>query len=171
MAVTAAALAIDHAARELVGDVRLAMKRADLSLDFVSRVTGVPPQRLSDQLNGKTPFTAFWRFTAREIRESGFWLELVALRAARVDRYVVNREIGHLIERVEELVGQKPMARMTPASLPDTRTVTLPYGAEHVDATTATSPVGGPGAGDARQRVSARHGHGGALTVRIADAG
>lgn len=48
------AAVIDHAARELAADARLAMKRADLTLDYVARATGVPHSRLSDQLNGKT---------------------------------------------------------------------------------------------------------------------
>jgi hypothetical protein len=50
---SAAALAIDASAKCLVADVRLAMKRADLSLDWVARTIQVPVPKLSDQLNGR----------------------------------------------------------------------------------------------------------------------
>lgn len=106
-----AALAIDAAALVLVADVRLAMKRADLSLDFVSRVTGIPPQRLSDQLNGKTPFTGFWRFATREMRETDFWTEFIEIQADRVNRVVVRADVGALISKLDSLVGPKPMAK------------------------------------------------------------
>lgn len=107
------ATVVDAAAKELAADVRLAMKRADLSLDYVSRVLGVPGPRLSDQLLGKLPFTYFWRFTAREIRESDFWTELLAIEAERYHAtLVLLPELSTLIHRVEELVGHKPMARM-----------------------------------------------------------
>jgi hypothetical protein len=49
---SAAALAIDASAKCLVADVRLAMKRADLSLDWVARTIQVPVPKLSDQ-NGR----------------------------------------------------------------------------------------------------------------------
>jgi hypothetical protein len=108
-----AALAIDQAARDLVGDVRLAMKRADLSLDYVSRVTGVPIQRLSDQLNAKTPFTSFWRFFVGEMRDTDFQLEFLSLQAARVDRMVVRCDLGQLIAKVELMTaGVKRMAKV-----------------------------------------------------------
>jgi hypothetical protein len=110
LAVSASALAIDHAAKELVGDVRLAMKRSDLSLDYVSRVTGVPPQRLSDQLNGKTPFTAFWRFTRAEIRETAFWPEFLGIRNERCGLVQVPRDLGLLVASVRELVSMNPVA-------------------------------------------------------------
>lgn len=105
MVTIGAVLAIDRAARDLVADVRLAMKRADLSVDFVSRCTGVPPSRLSDQLNGKTPFTAFWRFGTAEMRETDFWVEFLELQAERVDRMLVSRDLGTLVAKVEAMVG------------------------------------------------------------------
>jgi hypothetical protein len=110
-----AALAIDQAARDLVGDVRLAMKRADLSLDYVSRVTGVPIQRLSDQLNAKTPFTSFWRFFVGEMRETDFQCEFLSIQAGRVDRMVVRCDLGQLIAKVEQMTaGVKRMAKVQP---------------------------------------------------------
>lgn len=132
-----AAYVIDAAARDLVVDVRLAMKRADLSLDYVARATGVPHSRLSDQLNGKTPFTAFWRFTAPDIRDSDFWIEFLTLRVERVDRSVVMRDLGRLVGAVEVLIGHKPMQKMAlPASSRPsfTRTVSLPLGQKKVQA-------------------------------------
>lgn len=110
-----AALAIDAAARELVADVRLAMKRADLTLDFVSRVTGVPPQRLSDQLNGKVPFTGFWRFWVGEMRDTDFRPEFLEIQAERVNRLLVRVDLGALIAKLDQLVGSKPMVK---AALP-----------------------------------------------------
>lgn len=115
IALTGAAIAIDAAARQLLADVKLAMKRADLSQDFVCRVTGVPLQRLSDQLNGKTPFTAFWRFATQEMRDTGFWLEFVDIQAARVNRELVRVDLGALISKLDAFVGGKPMVK---AALP-----------------------------------------------------
>lgn len=110
-----AALAVDAATHELLTDVRLAMKRADLSLDYVARCCLVPPEKLSHQLAGRLPFTYCWRILANaEIRESDFWPELLALRAERFDRALVSSELGVLVARVTALVDavKKPMARM-----------------------------------------------------------
>jgi hypothetical protein len=113
VALYGATFLIDDCARLLVADVRLAMKRADLSLDYVARCIAVPIPKLSDQLNGKTPFTAWWRFACLEIRrDTTFWLEFAELQAARVDRVLVRADVGTLIAKVEALVGHKPMARM-----------------------------------------------------------
>jgi hypothetical protein len=103
-----AALAIDQAARDLVADVRLAMKRAP-------RVTGVPIQRLSDQLNAKTPFTSFWRFFVGEMRETDFQCEFLSIQAGRVDRMVVRCDLGQLLAKVEQMTaGVKRMAKVQP---------------------------------------------------------
>lgn len=125
--VGAAAYVIDEGARELAADVKLAMKRADLSVDFVARVIGVPRPKLSDQLNAVTPFTSFWRFTAREIRDSDFWPELLELRARRLDRALVKSDLARLVMRVEQLVGAEPK-RMAKAALAPVhgRSVELP---------------------------------------------
>lgn len=103
----AVAFEINEPARELVADVRLAMKRADLSLDYVARCTSVPVQRLSDQLNAKTPFTSFWRFVAPEIKASRFWDELFAIRAERHGGIYVRGELAALVRGVEQLVIQR----------------------------------------------------------------
>ena len=108
IALLGAALAIDAL---LAADAKLAMKRADLTLDYVSRVTSVPLSRLSDQLNGKTPFTSFWRFFAGEMRDTDFRLEFLDIQAARVDRFLAPRDLGALITGVQALVGHKRMAK------------------------------------------------------------
>lgn len=112
------ALVIDAAARELVADVRLAMKRADLTLDYVACVTKVPYQRLSDQLNAKTPFTSFWRFTCREIKETRFWPEFLKLQEERFGYEQVSRDLGMLIAKVAELVNHKPVMAKAALELP-----------------------------------------------------
>ena len=108
MLLLGAALAIDAA---LAASARLAMKRADLSLDYVSRVTGIPIQRLSDQLNGKTPFTGFWRFFAGEMRETDFLDEWLPLVADGIERIVLPRGVQLLF------VGDATK-RMAKADLP-----------------------------------------------------
>lgn len=102
-----ATFAINDDSRQLVADVRLAMKRADLSLDFVARCTRVPVSKLSDQLNSKTPFTSFWRFIAPEILASHFWHELFALRAERQGGIYVRGELAALVRSVQRLVSEK----------------------------------------------------------------
>ncbi len=105
-----AAFHIDDAARELVADIRLAMKRADLSLDYVSRVIRVPGPKLSDQLLGKQPFTSFWRFVTPEITRTGFWHEFFAVRAERHGGVYVRGELAALVRGVDQLVHQKKKA-------------------------------------------------------------
>jgi hypothetical protein len=83
-----AALQIDEAARDFCADVRMAMKRADLSLDFVARSIRVPGNKLSRQLHGYDPFTYFWRFTALDVL---FWLELTRIRAQRLGGELVTQ--------------------------------------------------------------------------------
>jgi hypothetical protein len=94
-----------------------AMDRAGLTQDYVSHVTGIPANKLSDQLAGKVPFTGFCRFGYQEIRrDTQFWPEFANVLADQVDRALVPRDLGTLLERVTELVsGQK---RMLKADLP-----------------------------------------------------
>ena len=109
--VLGAAIAIDAV---LAADAKLAMKRADLTLDYVSRVTGVPLQRLSDQLNGKTPFTSFWRLFTGEMRETDFLSEFLDIQATRIDAVMVRGEkLAGLVLRMDFLLGStpKPMAK------------------------------------------------------------
>lgn len=99
------AFAMNDRTRELLADVRLAMKRADLSVDYVARVCGVPPNKASDQLRGVSPFTALWRlFSAPEICGSAFEAELLTLRAERKDRTVVRADVGVVLEQSVLLV-------------------------------------------------------------------
>jgi hypothetical protein len=106
----AGAFVANELALVLVHDVRLAMKRGDLSLDYVARITGTPISRLSDQLNGKTPFTAFCRFYAsKELREeTDFWPEFYALQLARIDRVMTTADLGTLLVKVEALLNVYP---------------------------------------------------------------
>lgn len=121
----AAGLVLDDCGSELAADVRLAMKRADLTLDYVSRVLRVPPNKLSDQLNGKRPFTFFWRFfSSAELRaETDFRSEFLDILARRIDRIVLPRGVTV----VSVSAAKKRMAK---AALPQTRSVTLPLTAE-----------------------------------------
>jgi hypothetical protein len=110
----AASLAIDAV---LAADAKLAMKRADLTLDYVSRVTGIPLQRLSDQLNGKTPFTGFWRFFTGEMRETDFFHEFMEIQCRRMGGTYCPTGLGELVDSVRTLVeiaGEKK--RMAKAS-------------------------------------------------------
>lgn len=119
------AIVIDQAALLLIADVKLAMKRADLSLDWVARTIRVPGPKLSDQLNGKAPFTAFWRFGIGEMRATDFWLEFSELQLGRVGRVSVPRDLGALLDKVNQLADRfgpvKP--RMAKADLPDAQKV------------------------------------------------
>ena len=94
-----------------------AMRRADLTQDYVARVTGIPPNKLSEQLSGQRPFTGLVRFGCREMREeTDFWTEFAAGLADRVDKALVPRDLGSLVSGVEELIGTK--RRMVKAGLP-----------------------------------------------------
>ena len=115
LGLTLGAAAVDATTADLLADVRLALKRADLSLDYVARCIGIHYSKLSRQLAGDEPFTLCWRILASsEIRQTEFWPEFLALRAARVDRAVVSSTLGQLVASVSELVAatKKPMAKM-----------------------------------------------------------
>lgn len=115
IAILSAAIAIDAV---LAADAKLAMKRADLTLDYVSRVTLVPVQRLSDQLNGKTPFTCLWRFFTGEMRETDFALEFYEIQLQRADAVIVRGErLTSLLLRLDLLLGTTPK-QMAKADLP-----------------------------------------------------
>lgn len=126
----AAAFAVDQ---QLAADAKLAMKRADLSLDYVSRAIGHEDKpyslsKLSDQLNGKTPFTAFWRFFVGDMRETAFREEFFAIQADRIGHaFIPNAQIAGLVSRLDFLLGTVPKP-MLKADLPRTRSVSLPLG-------------------------------------------
>lgn len=111
----AAAIAVDDAGRRLAALVALALKRADVTQDYVSLVTGIPRNKLSEQLAGKVPFTGLCRILAnRALKdETDFWFELTAIFADQVNRAVVSIDLGHIVSKLEEIVGApKRMARM-----------------------------------------------------------
>lgn len=151
-----AAMAVDAV---LAADARKAMKRADLTLDYVSRVTGVPMSRLSDQLNGKTPFTAFWRFFTGEMLDTDFRAQFIDIQCERLDRVPVPRQLGDLLARVEELIGVKPMQKMDLPPL--TQPITLPLGNLHEHgsrhAQTTSRNCGGGPSGSADVHCGAVH--------------
>lgn len=125
-----ATLLLDEAARQLAAMVKRACDRADLTQDFLSRCLLVPRPKLTDQLNGKAPFTALWRFfVVREVRDE-FLPEFLDVLAESIDRQVVSPDLARLIAAVEQLAGQKRMAKasLPPAesTQPLTRSVQLP---------------------------------------------
>ena len=117
-ALTTAVYVLDEASRRLAALVSLAMQKADITQDYVSRCTGIPAARLSDQLAGKAPFTGLCRILANdELRtETDLWLELTDLFAGRVDRMLAPLQYADVIERlkrIEDLIGRpRRMARM-----------------------------------------------------------
>ena len=108
--------------QQLAADAKLAMKRADLSVDYVARATSYSRERLSDQLNGKEPFTAFWRFFVGEMRETEFRAEFFAIQAARIDGFFMRGERAvALLTRMDVLLGTtpKPIAKADLRSEPE----------------------------------------------------
>jgi hypothetical protein len=106
-------VAVDESARRFAATVAIALKRADVTQDYVSRVTGIPPNKLSNQLAGKVPFTGLVRILAsRELRdETDFWLELMDLLADGVNRALVPMDLGYVIAKLELLVGAPRMVK------------------------------------------------------------
>lgn len=101
----------------LASIAKTAMQRAGLTQDYVARVTGIPPNKLSEQLAGQRPFTGLVRFGCQEMREDTvFWEAFADVLAARLDRVMVPRDLGALVAGVEELVRTK--RRMVKAALP-----------------------------------------------------
>lgn len=134
---------------ELAADVKSALKRAGLSNDFVSRVTGISIPRLSDMLNAKIPFTGLCRLlSVKEMKETDFRVQFLDIQADRVNRLLISADFRELLTKVDALgvmlaraeglnqwlasveAGLKPMAKM-PEPQPEsfyTREVTLPLG-------------------------------------------
>ncbi len=105
--------AIDAAAKQLAADVARAMKRADLTQDYVARVLGIPPSKLSLQLSGQLPFTTLWRFFVNvEMQQTDFRLEFFDIQAERIDRRMVAMDLGALVTSLQDAFGKKPMAKM-----------------------------------------------------------
>ena len=120
------AFALDAACRDLAADAKLAIDRSGRTQDWFARVIGMNPAKLSVQLNGQAPFTAFARFGCQEIRrESDFWSEFCDLQLRRVDRTIVRLDVGVLLAKVDRLtdllVRHKPMQRMGLTNIHDER--------------------------------------------------
>lgn len=104
---------VDAAAKQLAADVAKAMKRADLTQDYVARVLRIPPSKLSLQLSGQLPFTTLWRFfTNAEIADTEFRREFFEIQAERIDRRMVALDLGALVTSLQDALGKKPMAKM-----------------------------------------------------------
>lgn len=114
-----AAFEINGHARDLIADARLALDRADCSIDFSSRCARMPQPKLSDQLRGVLPFTSMWKlFAADELYASEFEAEYLSLRAKRRGLLIVRGDLGALLTRLDELLdGHRPT--MVKAVLPD----------------------------------------------------
>ena len=112
-AVVGMALGINQHARELAEDVRLAMKRADHSVDFTARSAVMPPPKLSDQLRAVATLTALWRFfAAPELVASEWEVEFLDLRAKRRGLTLVRSDVGALLTRLDEaLIGKRPILK------------------------------------------------------------
>lgn len=97
-----APLQMDQAVRDLLADVQLAMKRADISHKAAALTMRVPLSKLSEQLHGHLPPTFLWRMTTLG---SAFWWELVAIRAKRLGGELFAGgdvvRLLHAVERVE----------------------------------------------------------------------
>lgn len=120
MTVTLLALSMAYAVdQQLAEDSRLAMKRADLTLDWVCRAIGDGPDKpyamnkLSEQLSGKRPFTAFWRFFVGEMAQTDFRAAFFEIQAERIDALFLRRSRAvDLLARMDFLLGSpKPMAK------------------------------------------------------------
>lgn len=100
-------------ARQLIADVRLALDRADCSIDLSSRCARISQPKLSDQLRGVSPFTAMSRlFTADQLADSEFEAEFLAIRAKRRGLALVRADVGDLIARLDDALGiRKSMAK------------------------------------------------------------
>lgn len=125
---SAMAYAVDDAAKTLAADARLALKRADVSQDFLSRVIRAPKAKVSEQLSGQQPFTLLPRIlTAKEIRDTEFWREFLDIQEARLGRAVIAPPIvAELIAKVDALLGSTPKPVQKMDLTPRTRTVELP---------------------------------------------
>lgn len=112
----------EPAMRRLGQLVALAIKKAGLTDDYVSLVTGIPRPKLSDMLNGKVRFTGLDRILlSRDIREDTlFWVYFADGLANEMAHAVVPRDLGTLLGHVERFFGEKrAMVKASMATLPE----------------------------------------------------
>lgn len=93
---------IDQPARDLCADVRDALRLSGWKQQAAAATMHVPETKLSEQLNGHTPFTFLWRCTALG---ASFWTALLEVRGARFGLEVVGSpdlvRLIHSVERIE----------------------------------------------------------------------
>lgn len=89
--------------------VALAIRKAGLTDDYVSLVTGIPRNKLSEMLSGKVRFTGLDRILlSRDIREDTlFWLYFADGLANEMAHAIVPRDLGTLLGHVERFFGEK----------------------------------------------------------------
>lgn len=103
-------IGIDPCDLEQCAEYREAMRRLDYSLKYVAITIRVPQNKLSDQLQGKVPFTYMWRF--RRLGPA-FKAVLRDVEADRVGAVVVKQpEFVSLLETMRA-IGDFVMAQLT----------------------------------------------------------
>lgn len=97
----------ERALRELGVKVSRAIDAAGLTDDYVARVTGIPRNKLSQQLSGQLPLTGLYRLLASpELAErTTFRRELLEILAEDLGLAVVPRDLNELLGRVDCLLG------------------------------------------------------------------
>lgn len=100
---------------KLAASVAVAMKRADMTQDYVQRVTQMSGSKLSDQLAGKDRFTGLCRILeSDEIQQhTDFWIEWLSIQAEAHGRVLLPKDHGVLLAKVDRLLDglTKPMVK------------------------------------------------------------
>lgn len=114
------AYVLGQGARRFAAFVGAAMEKSSLTQDYVSRAAEIPPNKLSEMLGAKAPFTVAYRILGSEEvwNETDFWDEFLRVAAESRGLAVVPKDVGTLIDRFDAYLGHKPMQRM---QLPDER--------------------------------------------------
>jgi hypothetical protein len=116
VALVAGVTVADPAAQLLAADMRDAIHLACRSLKSIAIDIDVPMNKLSDQLNGKAPFTYCSRILATfpDVR-----LEFCDIQAQRVEAMVIRcAEIRDLVSEVKQFT-RGVRKRMAKAAMPD----------------------------------------------------
>lgn len=106
----------DAAAKFLAADVKKALEHAVVPLKVAAIELDVPLNKLSDQLNGKAPFTYCWRFFAWDDADptvathaEDFKKAFLNLQADRIGAVLVQGpDLCDLVRSVRELISRVP---------------------------------------------------------------
>lgn len=105
---------VNDSGRVLCADVREALRRAGESLKSAAITIEAPENKLSDQLNGKAPFTFLWRLM--QDMPAAFAREFHEIRATRHgDTYVKHSDLVELIATVRTIGGHRALKASLPA--------------------------------------------------------